>query len=352
MTPRLQQNASQSNPIWVFAVFMTLLPILAMCSIFWGSAPISAKHVLAALFQFDPDIINHNIIWQLRLPRTALAMIVGVHFALAGVILQSVIRNPLADPSVIGVTGGSSLAIVVFLLLADMLTGSWQIAEPSQVPLTWLPIAALVGGISVAFLVLSMSWRSAVSPAKLALYGVAIGSILNALVMWIIVTWGGSRTETSILWLAGSLYGRDFTHIRLILPWTLCALFAFFIIIKPLSVMRFDSSTAHGLGFRDKTWRSIAIFVAVAFAASAISVTGPVGFVGLIVPHIARSFVGSDIGRLASLSAIIGACLTLVADVASRLLLSPLELPMGALTTLLGIPVLLITLQRQIGTTQ
>lgn len=171
--------------------------------------------------------------------------------------------------------------------------------------------------------------------------------MLNALVMWTIITWGGGRTETSILWLAGSLYGRDFQHLFSILPWTLFGLLATVVILRPLSILRFDEVLAQSLGLNIMRWRIISITVAVALAASAIAIAGPVGFIGLIVPHMARLFIGNQLGQLVIISALAGASLTLGADILSRLLLNPLELPVGALTTLIGIPVLLFLLQRQ-----
>lgn len=323
-----------------------LLCALVLTSLVYGSFSLSLEQVLNAIQKLDPESTAHNLIWNLRLPRTLLALIIGLHFALSGLILQSVIRNPLADPSVMGVSGGASLAIVVFLLLADVITGALYAGETTHVSLAWLPLAALIGGITVAALVLRLSWSGGISPTKLALNGVAIGAVLNALVMWTIIAWGGGRTETSILWLAGSLYGRDFHHLFAILPWTFFGLLATTIILRPLSVLRFDEILAQSLGVNIMRWRVISITVAVAFAASAIAIAGPVGFIGLIIPHIARLFIGNQIHQLVIISALAGANLTLGADIISRMLLSPLELPVGALTTLLGIPVLLFLLQR------
>jgi iron complex transport system permease protein len=245
------------------------------------------------------------------------------------------------------VSGGASLAIVIFLLLADAISGALAFGETTRVSLAWLPLAAFIGGLLVAAFVLSLSWRSAISPTTLALNGIAVGAVLNTLVMWTIVAWGGSRTETSIIWLAGSLYGRYFHHLIAIIPWTISGLIATFAILKPLSLLRFNEDLAQSLGLNIVYWRAIAVAVAVALAASAIAVAGPVGFVGLIVPHMARLLVGSQMVHLTVKSILGGASLTLGSDIIGRLTLSPIEIPVGALTTLIGIPVLLILLQRQ-----
>lgn len=141
-----------------------LLLGLTLLSLLYGSADLSSEQVLNALLKSSLGSTEHNVIWNLRLPRTLLAIIIGLHFALSGLILQSVIRNPLADPSVMGVSGGASLAIVAFLLLADVFTGALYAGEITHVSLAWLPLVALIGGITVAALVLRLAWVQALVP--------------------------------------------------------------------------------------------------------------------------------------------------------------------------------------------
>lgn len=333
--------------VLICSLLLSCLGLLITASLLLGSANFSPQAVYTALFQGSPGTSEYDVIWNLRLPRTILASLVGMQFALAGLILQSVIRNPLADPSIIGVSGGASLAIVLFLLLADVISGAVFVGEIAKVSLTWLPFVALLGGMLTAAFVLMISWHTGLDPVKLALNGVVVGAVLNAAVMWSVVAWGGNRTETSIMWLAGSLYGRDFSHLAILLPWTLIGLIGLPIISRPLSLLRFSDESAQSLGLHIQRWRLLAISFAVALAASAIAVSGPIGFVGLIVPHLSRLLVGSYMPQLIITTLLCGACLTLTADILSRTLISPLELPAGALTTMLGIPVLLYLLQRQ-----
>ncbi|MCM8564481.1 FecCD family ABC transporter permease [Thauera linaloolentis] len=331
---------------------LAALAALLLCSLLLGAVPLDARQVWRALAG-DGDAAAHALLWNLRLPRSLLAMLVGLHFALAGLILQAVIRNPLADPGVIGVSSGASLAIVVFLLLADGLNAmlaDGTAAEADGAPwltLAGLPAAALLGGLASALLVLGLSWRAAIGPARLALNGVAVGAVLNALVMWIVVAWGGARTEITVIWLAGSLYGRDFDHLAMLLPWSLLGLAGLLLLLRPLSLLRFDDGLARALGLHVLRWRLAALVVAVLLAASAIAVAGPIGFVGLVIPHFARLLVGGELRPLLVVSLLCGALLTLGADVLARTVISPLELPVGALTTLIGIPVFLLLLQRQ-----
>ncbi len=314
-----------------------------------GSVSLPASTVYQELLAPRYTTSDYAVLWNLRLPRTLLAAIVGIHFALSGLILQSVVRNPLADPSVMGVSGGASMAVVIFLIGADIISGLLIDGSTATLSLSWLPFAALIGGLLTAIVVLRLSWQGGIDPIKLALNGVAVGAILTATVMWIVVALGGNRTETTILWLAGSLYGRDFSHLINVLPWTVISLLALIITLPSLSLMRFDDNVSQSLGLHIHRWRVIAISIAVALAASATAVVGPIGFVGLIVPHMVRLLVGSHIGQLTVISLLSGACLTLGADILSRMLISPLELPAGVLTTLIGIPLLLVVLQRHTG---
>lgn len=347
------------TPFWLLlSVLTATVLLLALCSLTTGAASVPWSGLLQ-LFSDNAEPASQHIVWQLRLPRTLLALLVGVHFALAGLILQTVIRNPLADPGVIGVSGGASLMIVVVLLLSDYLQVHWLAVAASPLPLGWLPLAALAGGLASALLVLQLGWRSGLEPARLALYGVAIGALLNAAVMWTILAWGGGRTELSLSWLAGSLYGRGYAEVLTLLPWTLGCALLYLCLLKPLALLRFPDHSALSLGLAVRRWRLLALLLAVMLAASAIAVTGPVGFVGLIVPHLARLLLsgrmaggqhaGGYLLKLSLLTTLCGAGLMLAADIVGRTLVSPLELPAGVLTTLLGMPLMLWLLQRQSG---
>ena len=342
----MKQASNHRRFIWVNLLLLALLLAMLVLSILKGSVALPADEVWQVLNGTLTEGVTYDVLWNLRLPRVLIGVVIGLQFALAGLILQSVIRNPLADPSVIGVSSGAGLAVVVFLLLSDLVAGKFHSDFFSQAPLNWLPLAASFGGLAAAGLVLALSWRSRMEPAKLALYGVAVGAFFNALVIWVVVVWGAGRTETSLIWLAGSLYGRDFEHLWSLLPWTLSCLLLLILVIKPLSLLRFNDGLGQSLGLNIQRLRLVTILLAVALAASAVSVAGPVGFVGLVIPHLARLLCGSDMRYLIVTSLQSGAVLMLAADLVGRWVLSPVELPAGAITTLIGIPIFLILLQR------
>ncbi|MFD2110575.1 FecCD family ABC transporter permease [Thiorhodococcus fuscus] len=332
---------------WIVVALCAALALMMVLSLLAGSVSVDLASVYRGLLDPSGESLGHDLVWNLRLPRTLLAVLVGLHFAVSGLILQAVIRNPLGDPGVIGISSGASLLVVTVLLLGDLLDANLLHDASTEISLTWLPFAAFAGGMGAAVLVLGLSWGRRIDPVRMALNGVAVGAVLNALVMWVVVVWGGARTEIALIWLAGSLYGRDFDHLLLLLPWTLIGLGAAALLLRPLSVLRFEDETAQSLGLPVRRWRLIAIGVAVLLAASAIAVAGPVGFVGLVIPHLARRLVGGEMRRLMLTTLLCGALLTLSADIAARLLTVSQELPVGALTSLIGIPIFLLLLQRR-----
>ncbi len=331
----------------VLALLCTALALLVLASLFWGAVPLAAGDVLDGLLSRHAPSLESALVWQLRLPRTVLAVLVGLQLATAGLILQTVIRNPLADPGVVGISSGAGLAVVALLLVTDLAKADSLIGTNHASMMVWLPVVALFGGLVAAGLVLSMSWRSKLCPLRLTLNGVAVGAVLNALVMWTIVVWGGARTEIALIWLAGSLYGRDFLHVHVLWPWCLVGIVATLALLRPLSLLRLDDGVSASLGIRGIRWRTAAIVVAVVLAASAVAVTGPVGFVGLVTPHLSRLIAGPNERRLFVVNMLVGSLLMLGADCLARSLISPLEIPAGALTTLIGIPAFLLLLHRQ-----
>ncbi|UUC95837.1 MULTISPECIES: iron ABC transporter permease [Comamonas] len=334
-----------------FAVTLVLLStallLLVLASLFWGAVPLSPGHVFEGLLLRRSASLESALLWQLRLPRTLLAIFVGLQLATAGLILQAVIRNPLADPGVIGISSGAGLAVIAVLLLADVTQADSLIGTSHAAMMLWLPIVALLGGLAASGFVLGMSWRAQLCPTRLTLNGIAVGAVLNALVMWTVVAWGGARTEIALIWLAGSLYGRDFLHLQVLWPWCLAGVVGTLILLRPLALLRLEDAVSAGLGMRGMFWKAMAIAVAVVLSASAVAVTGPVGFVGLVTPHLSRLLAGSDARRLLIVNMLVGGLLMLGADLLARSLISPLEIPAGALTTLLGIPVFLLLLHRQ-----
>lgn len=350
-----QNKASQSARnrfILVTCTLVILTVILLFLSIQFGAASATFDDVLHVLTGKTADNPAQQVLVNLRIPRALLGAVVGLHFAVAGLILQSILRNPLAEPGVLGVSAGASLAVVFSILLANEMWGDDLSYALVQFPATSVPFIALIGGIAASILVLWISWDKrligGLSPRRLALGGVVCGTFLNALVLMVIVSFGAGRAEMAILWLAGTLFGRGFDVLMPVLPWTVAGLVALPLLAKPLSLLRFGEEFARSAGLNVGLWRTIAAMVAIGMTASAVSAAGPIAFIGLVTPHMARLLVGGSMGQMVVTSALCGMALTIGTDFIGRMILTPLEIPLGIITSLIGVPIFLLLLQRNL----
>lgn len=291
-----------------------------------------------------------GVIATYRLPRVAAALIVGMHFALAGLIMQIVLRNPLADPTIFGISGGASLAVVAAMsmtLAFHPVTESMTVVR-SYIPIGMVPHIALAGGVAATGMVLWLSWDNGFSVGRMTLNGVILGAILNAIVMALVLSLSESRTELAVLWLAGSLYARGFDHLWPTLPWTVIGLLALLSQLRALSALRFDRQTAQSMGLRVAWAEPLLILIAAGLAASAVAVAGPVGFVGLLVPHLARLLGARSMPYQVWIAIFGGALLVITGDTLGRIMVPPREVPVGIVTSLIGAPVFAYILNRRI----
>lgn len=336
----------------VTAILITVLFLLIFMSLRFGAAQVELNDIWHVLSHADSQTTNRNIIEQLRMPRILLGMVVGINFALAGLILQTILRNPLADPGILGVSSGASLAVVISILLANQLWSDEYTYALVYFPVNLVPFIAMVGGILGALLVFIISMdgtvRNGLSPYRLTLGGVVVGTLLNAFVLLVIVSFGAGRAELAIIWLSGTLYGRGMENFWPVLYWTISALLILPFLIKPLSMLRFGDDFSRSMGLNVSFWRLISAFVAIGLTTSAVSATGPIGFIGLITPHFARLLVGGNIKKLIIISSLAGMILTVGADFAGRILLIPIEIPVGVISTLIGVPIFIFIMQRNL----
>lgn len=343
-----KNKAQEPNKRFYLSVIglILLLILFLLLSQIIGAAKVNIAD-LYNFFMLPDNSSAQKVIGNLRLPRAIIGMFVGAHFAIAGLILQSVLRNPLADPTIFGISSGASVFVVAVILLAENFSTGTGFLTTTIVPMYLIPFVAFIGALIATGLVFWLSWEKAsINPKRMALGGVVLGSIMTSVVMAIIVGYGAAKAELAIIWMAGSLYGRGYENLIPLLPWTLICTIGALAIIRPLSVLRFDDDLAQSMGLNIRLWRLVAILISVGFAASAVSVVGPVGFVGLIIPHLAKLLVGGQMSKLIIISALLGALLLVIGDLIGRSILVPLEVPIGAITSLIGVPIFLIILQK------
>lgn len=344
----IAESGLGSRRQWIWLVTLVcLLPVILALNLFLGASELSPMAVIHTLLAGTGQEHVVRVIWELRLPRAIVAALIGSQLALAGFMLQSLTRNPLADSGLLGISAGASLGAVLVVVGAGTLSSGVAVYEQGESVLAWLPAAALLGGLLAAVLVYGLSGASALTPLRLILTGVVCAAILNALVTGLLGLWGQAHTETIAAWLAGSLNGRGWEHLKVLLPWSALSLLLAVLIYRPLRLLRLVDEQALSLGLKLSLWRLLTIATATLLTASAVAVSGPIGFIGLVVPHLARGLAPGHMALQYLMTAIGGAVIVLAGDLAGRLVLAPYELPVGVLAALIGVPAFLYLLRRQ-----
>jgi len=273
---------------------------------------------------------DHLIISGLRLPRTLVALVVGAGLAVSGLLMQAVFRNPLAEPGLLGVNAGASFAVVA---------GFAVFGVSSLVALSFL---ALIGALAAMALIFALVWaaKGALTPISLVLAGVTMAAFLGALTQVLVVIDEGTM-EALLFWLAGGFADRDNVLLWALAPAILLGVALAGFCVRALDVLATGDATAQALGVDTTQVRLLALVLASSLAAFAVVIAGPVGFVGLVAPHIARLLGGTNHSQLLPASALIGGLLAVTADIGARLVVAPQEAPITAMLALIGAPVLL-----------
>ncbi|RKD22921.1 iron ABC transporter permease [Ammoniphilus oxalaticus] len=315
---------------------VTLLIFLLLCSlsiiygIMVGPVSIRLSDIWQA-FIASPSTVETRIVWDLRLPRLLTGLLVGSCLAVSGALLQGVMRNPLADPGIIGVSAGAGLVAVIMMIVF-----------PAYTHLT--PFGAFIGALAATCMIYFVAWNGGVSPLRMILAGVAINALLGALTSTVMILYS-DRVQAVLPWLVGGLAGRSWPHFFIILPYAALGLFLSIFAIKHANIMLLGDEVARLAGNKVERSRFYLIILAALLAGAAVSVAGLIGFVGLVVPHFVRLIVGNDYRYLLPISAIAGAFLVALADTSARSWFDPIELPVGILLAVIGAPFFLYLLR-------
>lgn len=304
--------AALADPaVWQPAVWVRLL---------FGEA---AAHALG-LPEPAPLATATLILWNIRVPRLLVGLMVGSNLAISGCIFQAVTRNELASPYLLGVSSGAGLAVLLALTVCPVIGAH-------------LPLAAMLGGCIAFLLVYLIAWHHGTSPVRLVLAGVIVGAIAGSIqTLLFFLVKDLATVQNSLAWTTGSLTGAGWAQVRLVAPWSLAALVLALSSLRHLDVLALGDATATALGMNVERTRFLLAAVAILSASSAVAVSGLIGFVGLIVPHIVRATVGSAHRLLVPGCVVAGPALLVAADAAARLAFAPLQLPVGIVTGVLG----------------
>ncbi|WP_239672826.1 FecCD family ABC transporter permease [Mangrovibacillus cuniculi] len=307
-------------------VGLVILLFSMAASISLGAADIKLGTVWNSLLSFNPNELQHQIIHELRIPRALASAFVGAALAVSGAIMQGMTRNPLASPSIMGVSDGAAFAIaIVFAFI------------PGLSVLEIMSVSFLGAGLG-ALLVFSIAFaaKGTLSPVKLALAGVAVGALLDSISTGIAIHFNVAQDIS--FWFAGGLTGVTWAQVQWLIPAFFIGLLLALFISRSITILSLGDEVAIGLGQQTILIKTIATISVLLLTGAAVSVAGAVGFIGLIIPHVTRYIVGVDYRVVIPCSAIFGALLLVVADIGSRMVNPPFETPVGAITALVGVP--------------
>ncbi|WP_409175951.1 FecCD family ABC transporter permease [Brevibacillus fortis] len=310
----------------LFSLLSLLIVIaVAVVSLGMGEMKIASLDVVKVLLGIGSEE-NALIVEQFRLPRIVIAILVGAALAVAGAIMQGLVRNPLASPDILGVSGGASVFAVGFLILFE--TAS----------IKWLPPIAFLGATLTTFLLYALSWKKGVTPLRLVMIGVGIKIAAGAIVTMLIMFSPFLLQNKALLWLTGSIYGVSWNDVFMILPWVIGLILVAGLLARRVNIQQLGDDLATSLGSSLQLDRFLLLMICAALTGTAVSVGGDISFVALLAPHIAKQLIGPSFGGAMTLSAFLGAIIVLLADLIARMAFSPIEVPVGVFTSAIGAP--------------
>jgi len=308
-------------------MILLLLIVAFISSIIFGRTPITLDHAIGALLYYDSSSIEQMIIQTERLPRAVIATMVGASLAVAGALMQALTRNPLASPSVFGINAGAIFFIVIAVVFLSI---------SSLVYVMWFAFLGATISAMIVYLLGSIG-RDGLTPIKIVLAGTAITALFISLTQSVLVL-NETGLQDVLFWLAGSVSGRTLEMLLPVLPFMLFAGVIAMFMGRAINLLTTGDDIAKGMGQNIFIVKISMGIIIVLLAGSSVAVVGAVGFIGLVVPHIARAFVGNDYRWVIPYSAVLGAVLLLSADVVARLVIMPREVPIGVMTAFIGGP--------------
>ena len=329
----IQRKNTIGRRISILLIFAVLACLGMVVSIMKGSVEVPPGEIWQSMTGSLTGM-HEQILQNIRLPRTIVAALVGMNLALSGAILQAVMKNPLADPHIIGISSGAGLTGILVMLMFPQYE---YLVTP----------AAFAGAMGAAVCIYFLAWKNGIRPIRIILAGVAVSAFLGAGISALMIFYS-DRVHGALMWMVGGLAARSWPQVEMIYPYTIVGVLLAFLGARHLNILQLGDEVAKGLGLRVELTRLAMTAVAALLAASAVSVVGLLGFVGLIVPHAARLLIGSDYRFLLPAAALLGAAVVTGSDTFARVAFAPTELPVGIFMAVLGAPFFLFLLRREL----
>ncbi|WP_404933333.1 FecCD family ABC transporter permease [Nitratireductor sp. L15S-10] len=323
----------------VLALCVSVVCLLGLAGVALGSSGMPLNRVVSAILGMG-ERSDGIIIWSLRMPRLLMAGLSGVALALAGFILQRATRNELASPAVLGIVDGAALGVMCFLFMFS------NESNALVVSIMWQPLAAALGGIFFASVVIILAVRTEAPPLRTILYGVALGALAKAGVTLFLVDGPVHRASQAAMWLAGSVYQARWADVEVMAMVLVILVPLTFLFSRRMDQLQLDEISAQASGLPVRSTQLMLFALAAFLTAAAVSFAGAIGFVGLMAPHVARLILPGRAGTQMLAAALVGGAMVMAADIVVRILFAPLEVPAGAVTAVIGAPYFLFILIR------
>ncbi|PEA75292.1 ferrichrome ABC transporter permease [Bacillus wiedmannii] len=323
-----------------FICFMSLTILCLIGSLFlaiaFGAKDIHLETVWAAVFDYNSNLTQHQIIYELRLPRVIGAAVVGAAFAVAGAVMQGVTRNPLADAGVLGINAGAMFVVAL------------SFAFFPHMPYSYLMIVSFIGAVlsTVLIFIIGSATSGGLTPMRLTIAGAVMAAFLHSLSSGVAIYY--DLSQDLAFWYAGGVAGVKWEHLKFLVPIILITILFATVIGRSISLISMGDDVATNLGVKTNRTRILGMIIVVILAGVSVSAVGSIGFVGLVIPHIARKLVGVNYRLIIPMSALLGAMLIVLADLGARTVNPPKELAIGIMVALVGVPFFLY-IARKVG---
>ena len=314
----------------IFTISIAMLLVISFISLLFGSKSLNISNVFDAIFNYSSSRYSF-IVFEYRIPRLLIAMMVGMSLAIAGAIFQGVLRNPLASTDVLGIGKGAGFfaCLVISLNLKSSIS-----------------IAAMIGGLMVGIIIYLLTKKTNFKNTSIVVMGIAMSALFDAGIQYLNIS-NSANVQTILLWLTGSVWGRYWDEVQILIPYVAIFVPLAIILANKIDILSLGDKVAINLGENILLLRVGLLLIGIILTASSVSVSGTIGFVGLIAPHIAKNLVGYKHRLVIPLSGLIGANLLVISDIIGRTIISPMEIPVGIVTAIIGAPYFLYLLLRK-----
>lgn len=307
-----------------------------------GSFDISPGEVLQTLLRLNAENDHVLVVFDFRLPRIVIGVLVGFGLGITGGVLQGITRNPLADPGILGIQAAAGTFVVLYIFLYQ-----GAVSGSGWFTVMTMPMLGMLGGLAaVVLLYLFARNEGGFEPQRLILVGIALSSGFGAVTLFISLKMNPQDFEQAVVWLAGSIYSANWRHAATLLPWLIVLVPVMYFKSRVLDTLQLHEGSAAGLGVRIPRERAMLLLCCVGVISACVAVSGSIGFVGLLAPHIARRLSGISYRRVLPLCGLIGSALVVTGDFAGRVLFAPSQLPAGIVISIFGVPYFLLLLLR------